>query len=206
MVGEPVASFAHAGAALAEVAPSGEPVYAGEWEPLPPLDRILPEHIAYVRSVLGRLAVAANDDRKDLAQEVLFRAHRSRGSRLDVRALLFGITRHVVLSWQARHRAEQAARTRLAGVEPVTAPTAEEDWQARLRGEVVRMALDDLPDSLREVFLPTQIDGIPMPRVARALGIPLNTGYTRLHVARARFRECLERILARRSMKGWELL
>lgn len=45
-----------------------------------------------------------------------------------------------------------------------------------------------------------------MPRVARDLGISVNTGYTRLQLARQRFLESFQRLLARRHMRRAELL
>lgn len=206
MTNEAASSFAPAGTPVRELPLSGEPAHAGTWKPLPPLASILPAHVAYVCSVVGRMSVRRREDREDLVQEVLFQAYRSRGSRLDVRALLFGIARHVVLKWRAKRRAERSVLVRNAGVEPMTAHCAEGDWQARLRGEIIRAAIGDLPPLHREVFCRSEIDGIPMPSLARTLGICPNTGYARLHVARARFRECLDHILTRRRMKGWELL
>lgn len=175
-------------------------------EPLPPLDRIVPAHVAYVRSVLARFSVAPGPWRDDLAQDILLEAHRSRGSRLDARALLFGIARHLVSRWRARRHAERAALAQLPAEEPVTDWSAEDDWRDRERREAVRGAIADLPDSLREVFVRCEIQHVAMSEVARDLGILVNTGYTRLHLARARFLESLQRSLARRRVKGEELL
>ena len=177
-----------------------------EREPLPRLDRVLPEHVAYVRSVVGRLHMSLNDGGEDVVQEVLTRAYRSRGSRLEVRALLSGIARHVVSSSRAKRRAEREALTRSAGADPAAAPDAEQRWQARQCREVVWTVIESLSSPFREVFLLSQIDGLAMPWVARALGIPVGTAYNRLHIARARFRKRLEHILARRGMERWELL
>ena len=50
-----------------------------------------------------------------------------------------------------------------------------------------------------------EIDEVPMAEVARDLGIPVNTGYTRLHLARARFAEAMSRFLARLRLRGGAL-
>jgi RNA polymerase sigma-70 factor, ECF subfamily len=174
-------------------------------EPLPPLDQILPEHMSYVRSVVARFSVTPTHWREDLVQEVMIQAHRSRESRLDVRALLFGITRHVVFRWMAKRDAERSAVALHPGRDAVTDRSVEDDWQEAERREAVRAAIDELPEIFRDVFVRTEIENMRMPEIAQELGIPLNTGYTRLHLARARFLESLQRILARRRIQKQDL-
>lgn len=187
-----------------ERAKDTEPWWAS-LEPLPPLDQILPEHIAYVRLAVSRFSVTPTHWREDLVQEILIEAHRSRDSRLDVRALLFGITRHVVFRWMAKRDAERTAIALHPERDPITNRSIEDDWAEAERREAVRMAIDELPDIFREVFVRTEIEHMTMPKVARELGIPVNTGYTRLYLARARFLESLHRILARRRIQKQDL-
>lgn len=174
-------------------------------EPLPPLDQIVPEHIAYIRTVVARFGVTPSHWREDLVQEVLLEAHRSRDSRLDVRALLFGITRHVVFRWIAKRNAERTAVALHPAPETVTERSAEDDWQEAQRREAVRAAIEEIPELFREVFLRVELEHKTMPEVARELGIPVNTGYTRLHIARTRFLESLHRMLARRRIQKKDL-
>ena len=175
-------------------------------EPLPPLNQVLPEHIAYVRSVVARFSVTPTHWREDLVQEVLIEAHRSRDSHLDVRALLFGITRHVVSRWRAKQEVERAVVALCAGPQAcVDGSLDEECREAQLR-RAVRAAIDELPDLFREVFVRTHFEQMSMPDVARELGISLNTGYTRLYLARGRFLESLLRLVARLRIEGGDLL
>lgn len=170
-------------------------------EPLAPLHKILPEHIAYVRVVVARFGVTPTHWREDLVQEVLLQAYRSRDSRLDVRALLNGITRHIVLKWIRRRAAERTAVS--LHVQPAMLATernAEDEWLGAQRRQSVRAAIEELPVLFREVFIGSEIEHRTMPEVARALGIPVNTGYTRLHVARGRFLQSLQRHFARRGI------
>jgi DNA-directed RNA polymerase specialized sigma24 family protein len=181
----------------------------GPWAvlcPLPPLDAILPAHTAYVRSVVARFSVHPAYWRPDLVQEVLIQAHRSRDSRLDVRALLFGITRHVVFKWMAKCRAERITLALRPASEPASDRTIEDSFQDAERRAAVWAALAQIPETFREVLLRVEIEHMAMPDVARDLGIPLNTGYTRLRLAQARFLESLQRYLARRHIQGSELL
>lgn len=181
-----------------------EPAHAVE--PLPPLDDIHPEHIAYVRVAVARFSVTPTHCREDIVQETLFEAHRSRDSRLEVRALLHGITRHVVFRWRAKRRVELALRAQLPGAEPATDRSAEDAWREEERIAVVRAALGEIPEDLRAVLVGVALEHKTMPELARELSIPLNTGYTRLHLARARFLEALRRTLARRRISGEDLL
>jgi len=171
-------------------------------EALPPLEDIQPRHLAYVRTLVARLGVSPAHEREDLVQESLIQAHRSRGSTLEPRALLFGITRHVVFRWIARRAHERAVMKSKADevAEEPAQPSAEQDWQAAERYRAVHDSIDELPGIFKDVFVRCEIDEMPMAEVARELRIPVNTGYTRLHLARARFREAIRRHLARRRL------
>jgi len=174
---------------------------------LPSLEEVHPRHVAYVRTLVGRLGVSPAHEQEDLVQEVLIQAHRSKGSLLEPRALLFGITRHVVFRWISKREHERGVlkskADEVAG-EPAQ-QSAEQDWQARERHEAVRACIENLPAIFREVFVATEIDELPMAHVAKDLGIPVNTGYTRLHLARARFAEAVCRYLARRRLRKDDL-
>lgn len=176
-------------------------------EPLPRLCEVMPRHVAYVRTLVARLGVSPAHEREDLVQEVLIQAHRSRDSVLEPRALLFGITRHVVFRWISRREHERGALKSRADEETdePCQQSAELDWQAAERRQAVHTAIDELPPLFREVFVRCEIDEMPMAEVAKDLGIPVNTGYTRLHLARARFAEAVRRYLARRRLTEQDL-
>ena len=186
----------------ADVEPPAPPRLPQDRETLPPLDTIRPEHVAYVRALVAKFAVTPTHEREDIAQEILIQAHRSKHSQLEPRALLFGITRHVVYRWIATHQHEQAALAaqQLQSPDEEPHPSAEEEWQAAERREVVRASIGELPDMFKDVFVRVEVAEMSMPEAAKDLGIPVNTGYTRLHLARARFAELVRRLLARRRI------
>jgi RNA polymerase sigma factor (sigma-70 family) len=184
------------------------PATAAVRPPLPPLDRIGSLHIAYVRSLLVRLNVTPAHEREDIAQEVLIRVHRSRDTHLEPRALLYGITHHVVLRWKKklRDRAVALAAFIHTQVAPAIEPGAEEESRAAAgRIEIVHQAIDDLDPMLRKVFVRSQIEGAKMAEIAREAEIPKSTGYTRLHAARIRFAQVLRRKMARRHLREGDL-
>ncbi len=193
--------------------PEGERAFAeerrsaGRDTPMPPLHTVSPRHVAYVRGLLSKFGVSPAYEYEDLVQEVLLQAHRSVDSPYEPRALLFGITRHIVLHWLGRRDSERAAiQYHLEDVDLDRAPTdVEELWRSAERAQAVRDAIDELPPMFREVFVRSELDERSMPEVARELGIPVNTGYTRLYLARQRFQEALRRHLARRRLGKGDL-
>lgn len=179
---------------LAGEAPAGPELKP--WAPLPSLEEIRPEHIACALGMAVRCGIGPREERKDFVQEVLLEAHRCRGSRLDVRALLFGITKHRAARWYRRRRLERDAVVACSLCSPVNDRTAEDEYQAEERRQAVHGALATLPEMFRQVFVRAELEGAPMAEIAAELGIPVNTGYTRLHLARGRFLSALLRQIA----------
>jgi len=54
-------------------------------------------------------------------------------------------------------------------------------------------ALARLDDDKREVLVLYELEELSMPEVARVLGVPVQTAYTRLHAAREIMRKALSR-------------
>jgi len=73
---------------------------------------------------------------------------------------------------------------------------------ALLRKEAVDLghaALGELELHQRAVFVLHELDGCPMPEVARTLELPLNTAYSRLRLGRAAFEKAVRRLRAQRG-------
>ena len=74
--------------------------------------------------------------------------------------------------------------------------------EAMRRGEdrqLVLEALQFVEINRRAVFVMADIDGVAVPEIAQALGIALNTAYSRLRLAREDFREAASRLLLQRG-------
>ncbi len=54
-------------------------------------------------------------------------------------------------------------------------------------------------ESRRAVFVMHELDGISMPDIVQALEIPLNTGYSRLRLARGEFTAAVQRLRPKRG-------
>lgn len=152
---------------------------------------------SYVWTVLYRLG-ARGGDREDLAQEVFAAAFKQWATYDRTRAVrpwLFGISYRLVRDHRRKHqhRFEEPGHG-AAAVQP--GPNAE-DAVARRQGlELALRALDTLELDRRAVFVMHDIDEHPMPVIAEELGIPLNTAYSRLRLARRDFNELAGRLMA----------
>jgi len=66
-----------------------------------------------------------------------------------------------------------------------------EQLEAREAVALVTRTLQKLTSAKREVFLLVELEQLPVPEVATALEIPVNTAYSRLRLARADFQAAL---------------
>jgi RNA polymerase sigma-70 factor (ECF subfamily) len=151
------------------------------------------------RSVL-RLGVPAGQ-MDDVVQEIFLVVHRKLDGfegRSTLKTWLYGIALRVARAHRVRSRQAQGAR--VLDPEQVRAPDATRPDQRAASAEEVRVVnalLDGLDDDQREVFVLAEIEQLTAPEIAEALGLKLNTVYSRLRLARAAFAEAAARHRAR---------
>ena len=151
--------------------------------------------LGYVWSALRRLGVQARD-LEDVCHDVfvvVFRNLAAYDARRPIRPWLFGIAFRVASDYRrsARVRREVPGMAR----EPTcTAPRADEIVLERERRRLVMRGLEAIELERRAVFVMHDIDGHVMPDIAAALGVPLNTAYSRLRLARAEFAAAVKRV------------
>lgn len=138
---------------------------------------------AFVWSVAQHLGVpiGAIDD---VVQDVFLTAYRRRDSlRFEVspRAWLFGVTRRVAFRY--RRGAARRARRHTAFAE-VARPLADPPQHRHDHAQQLSQLLARLSDNTREVWQMTELLGMSAPEIASELGLPLNTVYSRLRLAR----------------------
>ncbi len=159
--------------------------------------RLFDGNASYVAASLGRLGIAPSD-RDDLVVEVFVRVHREL-ARYDrsrpLRPWLFAFAARVASEHRrlARHRREVLGEERERGSTDAAPDRAFEAAEAR---QLVDRALDVLDEDKRAVFVLHDLDDTPVPEIARALGIPEGTAYTRLRAARAEFTAAVRRLQA----------
>ena len=180
------------GASVASDADVVARIVAGDLEALGTLyDR----HEHAVRRFLSRLGVA-DADLDDLVQLTfleIVRAAKGYDRRYAVKPWLFGVAA-MMARRQRRSFVRMAERVKALVVHhedesrPERPDEAFEGREAELR---FRRALASLSDKKREVFAMVTLEGASGEEAAMALGIPINTVWTRLHHAREELRQKL---------------
>ena len=137
----------------------------------------------YLMRTLQRLG-APTQDLEDLAHEV-FLVLRGTWQEYDpsraLKPYLFGIAFRVASSHRRKHWREVS----FAAVEGQdVAPTPDQALESHQARQLVLAALQTIPLPRRSVLILHELDEIPMREVARTLGIPLFTAYSRLRKAR----------------------
>jgi RNA polymerase sigma-70 factor (ECF subfamily) len=190
-------------AALAEVSPvvtTGEPLAALTF------DAVYEEYFRFVWRSIRRFGVP-REAVDDLVQEVFIVIHRRLNTLEHVESLpswVYGVVRKTVSTYfRARH-----TRRAIFSKDPVL-----DDTPGSLQPSPLdHLALDDdvallsrllrpLDPAKREVLMLAELEEMTVPEIAAAVGIPLNTAYSRLRVARLEFNEALARHRAQKSRK-----
>lgn len=160
---------------------------------MPSLAEVYDRHAAMVWRTLRALGVeeAALDD---AMQDVFIVVHRRIGDfegRSALSTWIYGIARRVASQYRRRRRdrADESALAREVAPGPSPRESAERQQAARLVMEL----LAELDEEKREVFVLMELEQLPAPAVAEMLGIPVNTAYSRLRLARQRFEAALAR-------------
>ena len=124
----------------------------------------------------------------DIVQEVFIVVARKLPTyeeRGTLRAWLAAIVRRV-LADQRKKAARASARERAAWT-PVVYGDPERTLARREGAAVVQRFINELPEAQAEVFVLMELEGLSAPEVAGALGLKVNTVYSRLRLARRRF-------------------
>lgn len=151
-------------------------------------------HADFVVRVARQLGAPAAE-LEDLVHDVFLVLYRRldeyRPDRGSIRAWLYGICRNVVYHHlRGRTRAELRLQ-QIPDPEPRPAP---DDELARSDARaVVQGFLDRLDEGRRMVFALIDIEGMSAPEVAQALGLNINTVYSRLRLARHQFETYIRR-------------
>ena len=140
-------------------------------------------------------------DREDLVHDVFVAVHRSlstydRGRPL--RPWLFGVTFRVVSDYRRRARFDHEIPVETHAT-AATPPVAHARLEQGEREALVAEGLERVSFEQRVVFVMHEMEGQTVPEIARALGIPENTCYSRLRLARKRFTSAVRAISAARE-------
>jgi RNA polymerase sigma-70 factor, ECF subfamily len=151
------------------------------------LEAVYREYQGFVWRMLHHLGLrGASVD--DAVQEVFVVVHRRLATfdgRTSIKNWLYGITRRVA-SDHRKQGQRRAAWLQLVPPPPASggeSPLVEHAAAA----ELVAQLLDGLDEDKRLVFVMAELEGMTAPEIAEAIGVNLNTVYSRLRAARQRF-------------------
>jgi RNA polymerase sigma-70 factor, ECF subfamily len=169
--------------------------------------QVFREHGAYAWRALRRLGVA-DSDIADVCQEVFVVVHRKLlefEGRSQLRTWVYGICVYTASDYRkrARRRPEIATELLPEQVAPDNPASSLEGAEARATLDRI---LDTLDDDKRAVFVLFEIEQMPMTEVVAAVGCPLQTGYSRLHAARAHVQQAIARLQSERLPRALEVL
>jgi RNA polymerase sigma-70 factor (ECF subfamily) len=154
----------------------------------------------YVWNSLRRLGVPERD-LEDLTHDVFFRVYERLvdfDANRPVKPWLFGFSFRVASDYHRRFSNRREVLSAAAEASD-PAPTALDQLVQAEALTLAQIALGGIELDRRAVFILHEIDGCAVPEIANALGLPVNTAYSRLRVARTEFQAALLRERARRG-------
>lgn len=164
-------------------------------------------HFDFVWSSARRLGVPA-EAVEDVVQEIFIVVH----GRLEtverpasLRSWLYGVVRRTVSTFHRARRTRAAREAPDATLDDRMSPFQPSPLDlAVLSGEVKLLwrLLEQMDATKREVFILAELEEMTMPEIAQAVGIPLNTAYSRLRAARHEFNEAVARHTAQQKQWG----
>lgn len=163
-------------------------------------EAIYEAELVYVWNVLRKLGIA-EADLEDVTHDVFLTVHR----RLDgfdrtrpLRPWLFGVAVRVVADHRKRARRSRVVLASADCADEAAGP--QEALEIARKRQLIHTALEELEFDRRTVFVMHELFGHTVPEIAEALGIPLNTAYSRLRLARDDFEMAIKRTRERRGV------
>lgn len=167
---------------------------------VPNFRELFDAHFSYVWNALKRLGVAERD-LEDLAQQVFLQVHGQLANfdtRRPLRPWLFSFAYNLASNYRslARHRVELSI---VAPEQIDSRPAADEQLITHEELELAELALARVGIERRAVLLLHEVEGHSIPEIAESLGVPVNTAYSRLRLAREEYELAVRRLRLRRG-------
>lgn len=157
----------------------------------------------YVARSLRRLGVR-DADVEDATHEVFVAVHAHLAEYDPARPLkpwLFAFAYRVACAERRRPHHRMALGAEVPDVAD-DRPNAQQEVERAERRSLLLEALDALVPERRVVVVMHEIDGVSVPDLSEALGIPLNTAYSRLRLGREDLTGAVRRLRARQERGG----
>ena len=163
-------------------------------------DTVYARHVGFIWRTLRGMGVP-DEGIEDAVQEVFVVVHRRLAAfdgRHSIRTWLFAIAYRVACDARRRFRRMRAQ----SPLEPHLRDAAPTPHDSAERAQALRMVaelLDGMDDEKRAVLLLAEIEGMTAPEIGEALGVGINTVYTRLRRARLQLNKLLRAREKRKS-------
>ena len=167
-------------------------------EAVPAFEQVYEEHFAFVFRMAKGLGIPSSSV-DDVVQDVFVVVHRKLPEfegRAKVRTWLTRILFNVVREHR-RARARSRHDELSEDFHDDRAKSPEGRAAEREAARILLDMLDAMEADQREVFVLAEVEQMEMPEIASALGINVNTAYSRLRLARREYEKQLARVRAR---------
>ena len=154
----------------------------------------------FVWRSLRRLGIGTTD-LDDATQDVFLVVHRRLADfegRSSVRTWLFAIALRVAKDYRRSKARRPTARLERDVVSEHATPLEKASQTEQL--ELLHAVLAKLDEDKRAAFILAELEGMSGPEVAEALGVPVDTAYSRIRAARTQFNKALVR---EQKARGW---
>jgi RNA polymerase sigma factor (sigma-70 family) len=148
-----------------------------------------------------------DDDAEDILQDIFYQFIRMNDLAKPVEqtaAWLFRVARNMIINWYKKKR--DIPFSVLASVDDETGEdisnvidilsadeaTPETEIVRSFLWEEIEAALDELPETQRDIFIQTEFAGFPVKEIAQKTGVPVNTLLSRKHYAVVHLRKKLQ--------------
>jgi len=168
---------------------------------VPPFKILYRQYFDFVWSTARRLGIEPSG-MDDLIQEVFIAIHGKLHTLENpdaLRSWIYGVVRRTASNHRRAKRARGETRADLDGFADTASalPTPLQNTERSAEVQLLMNLLGELDEAKREIFALVEIEELSVPDAADALGIPLNTAYSRLRAARLGFEAALARHEAR---------
>jgi len=168
---------------------------------VPPFKVVYQEYFDFVWTSARRLGIQPSG-MDDLIQEVFMVIHSKLHTvekRESLRSWIYSVVRRTASNHRRARRAHADSSSGPPGDGEARSrePTPLENTERNAGFQLLMTLLDQLELPKREIFSLVDVEDLSVPEAAELLGIPLNTAYSRLRVARQNFEAALARHEAR---------
>lgn len=164
---------------------------------LPSFRAVYDAYFDFVWTSTRRLGVPV-DAVDDVVQEIFVVVNARLGTveqPASLRSWIYGVVRRTVSTYHRGRRVRSASESH-DPLEDVASAMQPSPLDLAVLSDEIRLLwrlLRELGPLKREVFVLAELEEMTMPEIAEAIGVPLNTAYSRLRVAREEFGEALAR-------------